>query len=144
MNRLALGAVAGAAGSAAWAATEPLLERAFSTTYSDVRLVGRLVSPGRLWPLTGLAAHTALGAGLGATLALTGQTSVGHAFLAMQVENAVTWPGMALVDRRHPDTQSGRWPRLLTSRRVFAQNAATRVVFALGFAWCATRLAEQG
>ncbi len=130
------------AGSTAWALTEPLLARAFCTTYSDVRLAGRLLTPGRLWPATGFTAHTALGAGLGTTLVLAGQTGVGHALLATQIENAVTWPGMALADRAHPDRRAGGWPRLLTSKRVFAQNAATRVVFALCFAWCATRLAE--
>jgi hypothetical protein len=42
-----------------------------------------------------------------------------------------TWPGMALLDRIHPDRRSGRWPRLLTDRRVFAQEAAMHAVFGL-------------
>ncbi len=99
MNRLTGGAVAGAAGATAWALAEPILRRVFGTTYSDVRLAGRLLTRGRLWPLAGVAAHTALGAGLGVALAAAEQTTPIRALLGSQAENIVAWPAMALVDR---------------------------------------------
>ena len=49
--------------------------------------------------------------------------------LAAQVESAVLWPGMAVIDRVHPDVRSGEWPRLLTSGRVFAQEVAMHALF---------------
>jgi hypothetical protein len=42
-----------------------------------------------------------------------------------------TWPGMALVDRVHPDRRSGHWPPLFTNPRVFAQEAVMHALFGL-------------
>ena len=45
-------------------------------------------------------------------------------------ESVATWPGMALLDRIHPDRRSGRWPRpLLTDPKVMAQEAAMHALF---------------
>lgn len=46
-------------------------------------------------------------------------------------ETVATWPLMAVADRAHPDRRSGRWPRLLTDRRVLAQEAAMHALFGL-------------
>jgi hypothetical protein len=46
-----------------------------------------------------------------------------------RVETLATWPGMALLDRVHPDRRSGRWPALVTDRRVFAQEVAMHALF---------------
>lgn len=143
MNRLACGAVAGAAGATVWTVSEPMLRRVFRTPYSDVRLAGRLVTSGRLWPVAGIVAHTTLGAGLGAVLAGAELTGPLRAVLAAQAENLAAWPVMALADRYHPDRQHGNWPRLLTSGRVFAQSAAARALFGLGFAHTFGRLASR-
>lgn len=49
--------------------------------------------------------------------------------VAAQLENAVLWPGMAVVDRYHPDRRRGVWPPLLRNRRVFAQEVAAHAIF---------------
>ena len=141
MNRLTRGAVAGAAGATAWALAEPILRRVYDTNYSDVRLAGRLLTRGRLWPLAGIAAHTAFGAGLGVALVATEQTTTIRALLGSQAENFVAWPAMALVDRVHPDRRDGNWPPLLTNPSVFAQSASGHALSAICFATSFRRLA---
>jgi len=44
-------------------------------------------------------------------------------------ENLALWPGMAVLDRVHPDRRSGAWPPLLTNGRVFAYEAAVHALF---------------
>ena len=97
MRHLARGALAGTAGATVWTISEPLLRRALGTPYSDVQLAGRLLTRGRLWPVAGVVAHTALGAGLGSALAAAGLTTPYRAVLGSQAENLATWPGMALA-----------------------------------------------
>jgi hypothetical protein len=41
----------------------------------------------------------------------------------------VLWPGMALVDRFHPDRRSGAWPPLLWNPRVFGQEVVAHAIF---------------
>jgi hypothetical protein len=36
---------------------------------------------------------------------------------------------MAVMDRLHPDRRRGAWPRLLTSRKVFAYEATVHALF---------------
>ena len=113
--------------AAAWAAAEPALRRVFRTPYTDVRLLGAPISR-RHWRLAGTAVHLANGAAAGigfGRLGLRGWKAVA----AAQVESAVLWPGMAVVDRYHPDRRSGAWPPLLRNRRVFAQEVAAHAIF---------------
>ena len=118
------GAAAGAAAALAWAALEPLAARALGTDYGDVRLLGRLIRRGdRGWRAAGVAAHVANGALAGALFARAGLRGPAAGVAAAQVEGLLAWPGMAVMDRIHPDRRSGRWPRLLTDRRVFVQEA---------------------
>jgi hypothetical protein len=49
--------------------------------------------------------------------------------VAAEAENLALWPGMALVDRYHPDRRSGAWPPLLRNGRVFAQEVAVHALF---------------
>jgi hypothetical protein len=125
----ARGAVAGTVAAAAWLAAEPALQRAFASPYSDLRLLGRLATRGRLWPLAGAAAHLANGALFGAVFARLGGSGPGAAILAAQAENAVLWPVMALVDRIHPDRRSSAWPPLLRNGRVLGQEVAAHLLF---------------
>ncbi len=122
------GAVAGAAAAAVWAAAEPLAARAFGTDFSDVRLLGRLVSR-RRWAAAGVAVHIANGAAFGAVFAGTGGRGPRAGLALAMVETLATWPGMALLDRVHPDRRSGRWPALVSDRRVFAQEVAMHALF---------------
>lgn len=130
-RRVLTGALAGAAGTAAWAAAEPVAQRLLGHTYSDVRLLGRVAGGERAWAPAGVAVHLGNGASFGAALALTGPLTFRRAVGWVAVETVATWPLMAAADRLHPDRRSGRWPRLLTSPRVIAHEAAMHALFAL-------------
>ena len=123
------GALAGVVAAAAWAAAEPAAQRVFGTPYSDLRLLGAPVTRGPLWPLTGLMLHLANGAAFGAAFERLGGRGWKQGLLAALTENVLLWPGMALVDRRHPDRRSGAWPPLLRNARVFAYEAAVHALF---------------
>jgi hypothetical protein len=123
------GSAAGILAAAGWAASEPLLRRVFRTPYSDVRLLGRMVTRGRAWPAAGLALHLANGAVFGAVFERMGFRGVRAGVLAAEGENLVLWPLMLVVDRVHPDRRAGRWPRLTTNRRVLAYEVATHAIF---------------
>jgi hypothetical protein len=115
------GALAGALAAAAWAAWSPVTRRAFGTPYSDVRLLGG-------GPL-GLALHNANGAGFGFLFVRVGGRGAAEGILAAVAENAVLWPGMALVDRFHPRRRDGSWPPLARNPRVFAQATLDHALF---------------
>ena len=123
------GALAGMVAAAVWAASEPLAQRLLRTPYSDLRLLGGAVAPGRLWRPVGLALHLGNGAAFGAAFERLGGRGWRQGVVAALTENALLWPAMALVDRRHPDRKSGAWPPLLRSPRVFAYEAAVHAVF---------------
>ena len=57
MSRGTSGALAGAFAAFVWGAAEPLLQRAFRTPYSDIRLLGRTLTDGPHWRAAGLAVH---------------------------------------------------------------------------------------
>jgi hypothetical protein len=121
-------ALAGATAAAAWAAAEPALGRIFGTPYSDVRLLGAPLSR-RRWRLAGTAIHLANGAAAGVAFHRSGLRGWKAGVAAAQLESAALWPGMAVVDRLHPDRRSGAWPPLLLNRRVFAQEVAAHALF---------------
>ncbi|MDQ3669612.1 MAG: hypothetical protein M3377_04930 [Actinomycetota bacterium] len=124
------GMVAGIAAAAVWAAAEPLAGRIFGTPYySDLRLLGRSVTRGRLSEPIGLALHLANGAAFGAAFERAGGCGWKQGLLAAELENLGLWPGMALVDRLHPDRKSGAWPALFTNGRVFLYEAAVHALF---------------
>ena len=112
-----------------WAALEPGLGRIFGTPLSDVKLVGRAVTRGRLWPVAGFAIHVGNGAVFGWTFERLGLRGVRRGVLAAEAENLVLWPGMLLVDRFHPDCRSGAWPPLAKNPRAFAYEATTHGLF---------------
>lgn len=126
----ARGAVAGAIAATAWSAAEPFAARAFGTDYTDVRLLGRMASR-RRWAVAGTAIHLVNGAAFGALFAGAGARGPRAGLAWTLVETLATWPGMALLDRVHPDRRSGRWPTLVTDRRVFAQEVAMHALFGI-------------
>ena len=79
----------------------------------------------------GLAIHLANGAAFGAVFERIGLRGPAQGLAAAQAENLALWPGMAAVDRLHPDRRSGEWPPLLRNGRVFAYEVATHAVFGL-------------
>jgi hypothetical protein len=125
------GALAGIAAAAAWAAVEPLASRLLRPPpgYSDVRLLGAVVTESPAWRPVGVALHLGNGALFGAAFERVGGRGVAQGLLAAQAENLALWPGMAIVDRLHPDRKSGVWPPLLANGRVFAYEAAVHAVF---------------
>jgi hypothetical protein len=122
------GVLGGAAAAAAWAAAEPIASHVFGTTYSDVRLLGRSVSR-RRWRPAGFAVHLANGALFGAVFETLGGKGARAGVVAAEVENLVLWPGMAVVDRFHPDRRTGAWPPLFGNGRVFAQEVVMHALF---------------
>jgi hypothetical protein len=124
----------------AWAAAEPFLRRLFRTPYSDVRLLGAATTRGRLWPATGTAIHVANGALFGIVWARLGGGGWKRGVLLAELENLVLWaPGMALVDRYHPDRRSGALPPLLRNARVFGYEVATHALFGAVLGLASTR-----
>jgi len=125
------GALAGTAAAGAWAAAEPLARRGFGTEFGDVRLLGRLVTRGPASTPIGVGLHLVNGAAFGAAFERLGGRGRRQAVAAAQLENLVLWPALAVVDRIHPDRRSGALPRLLTNRRVLAQEVALHLLFGL-------------
>lgn len=123
------GALAGTAAAAIWAGAEPLAGRIFRTPYSDVRLLGRLLTAGPHWRPLGIAVHLANGAAFGALFERMGGRGPRAGVAAALAENAALWPGMAVVDRYHPDRRSGAWPPLFSNGRVFAYEMALHALF---------------
>lgn len=127
MSRLRA-AAAGAAAAVAWAAMEPLDRRLFDHDYSDVAMLGKAVTRGRLWPLAGLAVHTANGAAFGVALhELRRFRRVTGVQLAL-IENTALYPLSYVLDRRHP-ARGTRGLAPLWSKRGFAQATARHVAF---------------
>jgi hypothetical protein len=124
------GALAGVAAAAAWGAAEPVARRIFRVPYSDIRLLGAVVTSGPHWRAAGWGLHLLNGAVFGAAFARLGGHGVSRGVAAAQLENLVLWaPGMVVVDRFHPDRRSGAWPPLLWNGRVFAYEVTVHALF---------------
>jgi hypothetical protein len=126
---MASGAVAGAVAAAVWVWAEPIGQRVFRTSYSDVRLLGALLTARGPWRRVGIVVHLANGAFFGATFGRMGGGGSRQGVVAAELENLVLWPTMALVDRIHSDRRSRSWPPLVSSPRVFADEATMHALF---------------
>jgi hypothetical protein len=126
---------AGAVAASAWAAVEPLDRRLFRCDYSDVALLGKAVTRGRLWPAAGLALHALNGAVFGlafAEIQRRTRASPGRlAFGLALAEHVALFPLSCLVDRRHPARGERGIPPLLTSPRAFGQATVRHALFGL-------------
>jgi hypothetical protein len=129
MRRDLQAALAGAAAAAAWIAVEPITRRLTRGTHRELRLISGTLSGERGRDSLGWAVHLVNGAVFGVAFHRLGGRGVRRAVVAAQAENAVLWPGMAIVDRIHPDVRSGRWPRLFSDRGTIAQEIGSHVVF---------------
>jgi hypothetical protein len=123
------GAVAGAVAAAVWVAAEPVVQRAFRTPYSDVRLIGALLTARAPWRRVGIVVHLANGALFGATFGRMGGGGWRQGLIAAELENLVLWPTMALFDRIQSDRRSGSWPPLVSNPRVFAYEVTMHALF---------------
>jgi hypothetical protein len=127
-------AYAGAVAATVWGLLEPLDRRLFRSDYSDVALLGKLVTRGRGWRIAGFAIHATNGAlfGLGFH-EVRKRLNVDQRRLALGlalVENVALYPLALLVDRRHPARGQPGLAPLLTFR-AFAQQTARHAVFGL-------------
>jgi hypothetical protein len=125
-------AVAGAAAAGVWAAYEPLDRRLLRHDYSDVAVLGKLVTRSRWWPLAGLAFHAANGATFGLAFdelrRRTGLRPQPLALALAMTEHVALYPLSYFVDRRHPARgQRGLAP--LFTPRGFAQATARHALF---------------
>ena len=120
--------MAGAVAAAVWVTAEPIGQRVFRTPYSDVRLLGALVTPRGPWRKVGIVMHLANGAFFGAAFSRMGG-GWRHGLIAAELENLVLWPTMAVFDRIHSDRRSGSWPPLVSSPRVFVYEVTMHALF---------------
>ena len=106
LRRSINGALAGGIAAAIWAAQQPADKRLFESEYDDVELLGKAVSKGDGWPLTGLALHVQNGAIFGASYAQLRRFLPGppllHGTAFALAEHLALWPLTKLVDRHHP------------------------------------------
>jgi hypothetical protein len=123
-------ALAGAGAAAGWALAERPASRLFGTgDYGDVRLLGRVAAPGRVWPVAGLAVHLLNGAAFGIAFDRLGRRGWRDGLVAAQAENAALWPVMAIMDRIHPDRRDEHWPQLVTNAPIALQETAMHALF---------------
>jgi hypothetical protein len=117
-------ATAGALAACVWAALEPVDRRVFRHDYSDVALLGKLVTRSRAWPLAGLALHAANGAVFGVAFELVRQrVAVPPRRLAVTLalaEHLALFPLGRLVDAHHPARGEAGLDSV-SSGRAFAQ-----------------------
>lgn len=127
-------ALAGATAATVWGLLEPLDRRIFRWDYSDVALLGKLVTRGRGWRAAGFALHAANGAlfGLGfhELRVRLGADPRRLALALALLENVALYPLAILVDRRHP-ARGGPGLAPLLSMRGFVQETARHAVFGL-------------
>jgi hypothetical protein len=126
-------AAAGAAAATVWGLLEPLDRRLFRCDYSDVALLGKLLTRGPAWRPLGFAWHAANGALFGLAFDATRRSvaipprrlALGLALL----ENVSLYPLGAVVDRVHPARGEEGVPQLWWNPRAFAQATVRHALF---------------
>ena len=133
-------AAAGAVAAAVWAAQEPLDQRVFGYDYSDVAVLGKLVTRGPGWWRAGFAVHLANGAVFGLVYDEARRrldVDQRRLAVAMAVGEHLTLFSLGyFVDRYHPARGEPGLPRLMTGR-AFAQATWRHALFG----WVLGRLA---
>jgi hypothetical protein len=125
-------ALAGAAAALVWGALEPIDMRVFRNDYSDVAVLGKLVTRTSAWPVVGIAFHAANGAAFGIayeearrrTLLPARRLALGLAL----AEHVALFPLSYLVDRKHP-ARGERGVGPLFNLRGFAQATVRHALF---------------
>jgi hypothetical protein len=126
-------AAAGAGAAAAWGLVEPLDRRLFRFPYSDIALLGKLVTRTGSWQRVGWVMHLANGAVAGLVFWALYEWIGGNLFwLAVAfgvVEHVLTYPLTLLTDRYHPARGTAGVPPMARSGRGFAQATFRHVLF---------------
>ena len=125
-------AAAGAVAAVVWAVQEPLDRRLFDHDYSDVALLGKLVTRGPAWWSVGLGIHMTNGAVFGLVYhEARSRLRADPARLAVGMalgEHLVLFSLGALVDRYHPARGEPGLPKLM-SGRAFVQATWRHALF---------------
>jgi hypothetical protein len=121
-------ALAGAAAATVWALLEPLDRRAFRYGYSDVAVLGKLVTRGPAWRPIGYALHAANGAIFGLVYHELKRRRGWSALDLALSEHVALYPFSALVDRHHPGRGTEGVPELI-GLRPFGQATVRHAVF---------------
>ncbi len=124
---------AGAAAATAWGLFEPVDQRLLRCDYSDIAVLGKSVTRGPHWRLTGFALHAANGALFGLALhELRQRVRVGPRRLALGLalaEHVTLYPLCYFVDRHHPARGQAGVPPLLRNPRAFVQATWRHALF---------------
>jgi hypothetical protein len=125
--------LAGAVAATAWGLLEPLDRRLFRCDYSDVLLLGKLVTRGRLARPAGFAVHALNGAVFGLVFdQVRRRVPIEKNRLALgmaMAEHVGLYPLSYFVDRFHPARGEEGIPPLLTNERAFAQATFRHALF---------------
>jgi hypothetical protein len=128
-------ALAGAAAATAWGLLEPLDRRLFRCDYSDVLLLGKLLTRGRGARPAGFAFHALNGAVFGLAFDRARKRVPIEkrplAFGMAMAEHFGFYPLSYLVDRFHPARGEEGIPPLRNSGRAFAQATVRHALFGL-------------
>ncbi len=135
---------AGAAAATVWGLLEPLDQRLLRCDYSDIAVLGKGVTRGPHWRLTGFALHAANGALFGLAFdELRRRLRTDPRRLAVGLalaEHLTLYPLCYFVDRYHPARGEPGVPPLLENPRAFAQATWRHALFGTVLG----RLAGQG
>jgi hypothetical protein len=136
-------ALSGAAAALVWGALERIDMRALRNDYSDVAVLGKLVTRTSAWPIVGIALHAANGAAFGIAFEeARRRTSLPPRRLALGLalaEHVALFPLAYLVDRKHPARGQAGVGRLFNGRG-FAQATVRHALFGVLLG----RLASRG
>ena len=126
-------ALAGAVAATAWSALEPLDQRLFRCDYSDVAVLGKAFTRGRLARPLGLVLHAVNGAIFGLAYdQARRQLPIPQRRLALAMalaEHVALYPLAYFIDRYHPARGEEGIPPLLTNPRAFAQATVRHTLF---------------
>lgn len=125
--------LAGGAAVAVWGLVEPVDQRLFRFPYSDIALLGKLVTRGPHWRAAGWALHVFNGVLAGlvfwALFEWLGTNAFWFAVGFAMVEHLLTYPLTVLTDRFHPARGDPELPPMSRSGRAFAQATFRHLVF---------------
>jgi len=127
-------ALSGAAAALVWGALEPIDMRVFRNDYSDLAVLGKLVTRTSAWPVVGVAFHAVNGAVFGIAFEeARRRTSLPSRRLALGLalaEHVALFPLSYLVDRKHP-ARGEPGVGQLCNRRGFAQATVRHALFGI-------------
>jgi hypothetical protein len=126
-------AAAGAVAASVWSLLEPIDRRLLRCDYSDVLLLGKAFTRGRLaWPV-GFAIHAANGALFGFAFGQIQRRvpySKERVAIGMALaEHVALYPLSYFVDRHHPARGEAGIPPLFTNPRAFVQATLRHALF---------------